>query len=272
MPVHPGAMPSPSPLMAPTAASTTIDLNADCGEGFGRWSLTDDDALLNVVSSANVACGFHAGDPPTLRRVCELAAQRRVAVGAQISYPDRVGFGRRRIECTPAELSADALYQAGAVHAFCVAAGIRLTHVKPHGALYHELATDADRAAAVVAALAAFDPSLRVLGPPGSALLWAAAAAGLRAVREGFPDRAYDRHAQLLPRTAPGAILSDPADVAERAVAMAVHRRVVADDGTVVPLEVDSLCIHGDSPRAVPTAQAVRRALETAGCSIRGLG
>ena len=256
--------------MTPAARSNrSIDLNCDLGEGFGRWSLTEDDALLGVVTSANVACGFHAGDPLTLRRVCAQAGARGVAVGAQVSYRDLVGFGRRRIDCTPEELAADVLYQAGAVDAFCRAAGSRLRYVKPHGALYHELAADAARAEAVAAAIAALDPGLAVLGPPGSALLAAAGAHGLRTVREGFPDRAYGDDGGLLPRSAPGALVTDPDEAGERAVGMAARSEVTSAGGRRLPLEVDSLCVHGDGPHAVATAHAVRRALEDAGCRVQ---
>jgi UPF0271 protein len=246
-----------------------IDLNCDLAEGFGRWTLTEDDQLLPLVSSANVACGFHAGDPLTLRRVCARAAELDVAVGAQVSYRDLAGFGRRRIECTPEEIAADVLYQLGAVSAFCAAAAARVRYVKPHGALYHELAADHQRATAVATAIAAFDTSLAVLGPPGSALLDAAAAAGLRPVREGFPDRAYHADGRLVSRGVAGALVTDPGRVAERAVRMATEGTIDAVDGARVALAVDSLCIHGDSPGAVAVAVAVRSALLAAGCEVR---
>lgn len=248
---------------------SVIDINCDLGEGFGRWTLTEDDALLSVVTSANVACGFHAGDPVTLRRVCAAAVARGVSVGAQVSFRDLVGFGRRRIECSPDELAADVLYQLGAVSAFCAAAGDRVRYVKPHGALYHELAADTERASAVATAIAAFDRDLAVLAPPGSALLTAAESAGLRPVAEGFPDRGYSAAGSLVARASPGALVTAAVDVAARAVAMAVEHRVVAVDGTAVSLAVESLCIHGDGAGAVAAASAVRAALEAAGCSIR---
>jgi UPF0271 protein len=250
-------------------AGQAIDINCDLAEGFGRWSLTDDEALLEVVTSANVACGFHAGDPVTLRRVCARAAARDVAVGAQVSFRDLAGFGRRRLECSPDELAGDVLYQLGAITAFCVVAGTRVRYVKPHGALYHELAADRPRAQAVVESLAAFDRGLAVLGPPGSALLRAAGDAGLVAVREGFPDRGYDAGGHLIPRGAAGAVIDDPAEVARRAVAMATRHEVLTADARTVALEVDSLCIHGDSPGAVAAATAVREALTAAGCRVR---
>jgi UPF0271 protein len=249
-------------------SALAVDLNCDLAEGFGRWQLTDDEALLEVVTSANVACGFHAGDPLTLRRVCAQAAATGVTIGAQVSFRDLAGFGRRRMECAPDELAADVLYQLGAVSAFCTVAGTRVRYVKPHGALYHELAADRPRADAVVAAIAAFDGDLAVLGPPGSALLDAAGAVGLAAVREGFPDRAYEGDGRLVSRRDPGALIADPAGVARRAVAMAMQREVRCVDGTTIALEVDSLCIHGDSAAAVATARAVRDALAAAGCRL----
>jgi UPF0271 protein len=252
-----------------TIGEFAVDLNCDLAEGFGRWQLTDDERLLHVVSSANVACGFHAGDPLTLRRVCAQAAALDVAVGAQVSFRDLAGFGRRRIECSPDELAADVLYQLGAVSAFCTVAATRVRYVKPHGALYRELAADRPRADAVVAAVAAFDGTLAVLGPPGSALLEAAQAAGLAAVREGFPDRAYHADGRLVSRSVAGAVIDDPAMIAERALRMVTDHSVQSVEGTVAPLDVDSMCIHGDSASAVAAATAVRDALTGAGCVIR---
>jgi UPF0271 protein len=247
----------------------TIDLNADLAEGFGRWTLTDDEALLQVVTSANVAGGFHAGDPLTMRRVCARAAELGVTVGAQVSFRDLPGFGRRRLDCSPDEIAADVLYQLGAVSAFCAAAGTRVRYVKPHGALYHELGVDQARASAVCAAVAGFDAELAVLGQPGSALLEAAAAAGLRPVREGFPDRAYHADGRLVSRGAPGAVISDPAEVARRAVAMIASASVTSVEGREVAVDVESLCIHGDSPDAVAAAAGVRQALIAAGHRVR---
>jgi UPF0271 protein len=249
-------------------AAGAVDLNCDLAEGFGRWDLTDDERLLELVSSANVACGFHAGDPVTLRRVCARAAELHVAVGAQVAFRDLVGFGRRRMDCTADELAADVLYQLGAVHAFCTVVGTVVAYVKPHGALYHELAADQERAEAVVAAIAAFDSTLAVLGLPGSALLAAAQAQGLRAVREGFPDRAYRADGGLVPRGAAGALITDARAVARRAVSMVTRHEVESIDGVAVRLIVESLCIHGDSPDSVATASAVRSALTDAGCRI----
>lgn len=247
--------------------SQTIDLNADLGEGFGVYHLTDDEALLEVVTSANVACGFHAGDPATMHRVCQLAARCQVAIGAQVSYRDRVGFGRRALEIEAGELTADVLYQVGALQAFAQAAGARVSYVKPHGALYTRAAVDPSQAEAIVAAVAALDPGLAVLGLPGSMLLARAAAAGLPTISEAFPDRAYTSAGRLADRRTPGALVRDPAEVATRAVRMATQARVRTPEGADVVLDPAprSLCLHGDTPGAVEIARAVRGALAAAG-------
>jgi UPF0271 protein len=246
-----------------------VDLNADVGESFGRWTLGDDAAVLAAVTSANVACGFHAGDPPTLRRTCELAAAGGVALGAQVSYRDLAGFGRRFMAVPPAELRDDVLYQLGALAGFARAAGTAVTYLKPHGALYTAVVTDEGQAGAVVAAVADFDPGLAVLGLPGSALLRAAAAAGLRAVREAFADRGYTAEGRLLPRAEPGALVSDPVAVAGRAVRMVTQGETTTPDGTVVAVEAESVCVHGDTPGAGAIAREVRAALERAGVTVR---
>jgi UPF0271 protein len=240
-----------------------MDLNADLGEGFGQWQLGDDDAMLAVVTSANVACGFHAGDAVTMRRVCRVAAERGVAVGAQVSYRDLAGFGRRRIDYAPAELRDEVLYQLAALDGIARVEGTRVSYVKPHGALYNTAADDEAQAEAVAAAVAAYDPGLAVLGLPASALLRAADAAGLRAVSEGFADRGYLPEGRLVPRSRPDALVTDPALVAARAVAMA-GGEIVAVDGTVLSTTIESICVHGDTPGAVALASAVRDALTTA--------
>jgi UPF0271 protein len=242
-----------------------MDLNADLGEGFGVWRLGDDDALLDVLTSANVACGFHAGDPSTMRRVCVAAAGRGVAIGAQVGYRDLAGFGRRRIDYAPDELRDDVLYQLAALDGFARAAGTRVRYVKPHGALYNTAVSDDAQAGAVVAAVAEYDSSLPVLGLPGSALLRLAVAAGLRAVPEGFADRGYLPSGALVPRDRPGALVTDPATVGQRALRMAGQGTVLAIDGSVVSCGVESLCVHGDTPGAVSLALAVRAALAEAG-------
>ncbi len=241
-----------------------LDLNSDLGEGFGVWRLGDDDALLEVVTSANVACGFHAGDPSTMRAVCATAARRGVSVGAQVSYRDLAGFGRRFVDVSPAELADEVLYQIGALDAFARAAGTRVAYVKPHGALYHAAVHNAGQARAVVDAVRAFG-ALPVLGLPGSELLAAAERAGLDAVGEAFADRGYTPEGTLVPRSEPGALLDDPAAVAERAVRLAESAELVAADGSVLRVQVRSLCVHGDTPGAVAMARAVRAALAAAG-------
>ena len=244
----------------------TIDLNSDLGEGFGQWTLGDDDALLSLVTSANVACGFHAGDPQTMRRVCARAAERGVVVGAQVGYRDLPGFGRRFLDVEPAELTDDVLFQIGALEAFARVAGTQVAYVKPHGALYHAIGTHEPQAAAVVDAVLRYDPTLPVLGLPGSAWLRRAAAAGLRTVAEAFADRAYTPAGTLVPRREPGAVLHDVQEVADRCVRMAVSGEVVAVDGvSVVEVAAASLCVHGDSPGALAMARAVRAALADAG-------
>ncbi|BCB85828.1 LamB/YcsF family protein [Phytohabitans suffuscus] len=242
-----------------------MDLNADLGEGFGAWRLGDDGALLDIVTSANVACGFHAGDPGTMRRVCAGAAEKGVAVGAQVGYRDLAGFGRRRIEYAFDDLRDDVLYQIGALDGFCRVAGTRVRYVKPHGALYNTAAVDEAQAAAVVAAVVDYDRALPVLCPPGSVLGQLATGAGLRAVPEGFADRGYQASGELVPRSSPGALVKPPEEVAARAVRMAMESAVRSVDGLDLRLPVRSICVHGDTPDAVRLARGVRAALEAAG-------
>lgn len=242
-----------------------MDLNGDVGEGFGRWVLGDDDAFIPFLTSANVACGFHGGDPASMRRCCAAARAAGVAVGAQVGYRDLAGFGRRHIDYEPAQLRDDVLYQVGALAGFAAAAGTAVGYVKPHGALYHACVGDARSAAAVVQAVVEFDASLAVLGAPGSVLLAVAAEAGLVTVAEGFADRAYLPDGRLVDRRRPGAVLADVAAVAAQAVRLAVDGQVVAVDGSVVAVPVGSLCVHGDTPAASRLAAAVRSALTAAG-------
>jgi UPF0271 protein len=246
-----------------------IDLNADLGEGFGRWILTDDDALLDVVTSANVACGFHAGDPSIMRRVCERAAERGVRIGAQVSYRDLAGFGRRAIDVPPEELADEVTYQIGALEAFARAAGAGVAYVKPHGALYNRVVGDEEQAAAVVAGIRRCDPALPVLGLPGSALHRAAGAAGSPTVTEAFADRSYTRAGTLVSRREPGAVLHDEDEIVARSVRMACEGTVVAITGEHVPVRARSLCIHGDTPSAPLLARRIRRALSEAGAAVR---
>ena len=245
-----------------------IDLNADLGEGFGAWPGGDDDGLLAVVTSANVACGFHAGDPMIMRAVCESAVAHGVAIGAQVGYRDLAGFGRRRIDVAPADLTAEVLYQLGALDGFARVAGDRVRYLKPHGALYNTAVTDPIQAGAIVDALLAWDRELPVLTLPGSALARAAAEAGLPVVAEAFADRGYLADGALQPRREPGAVLTDPVVIAARAVRLAVEGTVIAADGTAVTVAPRSMCVHGDTPGAVGIARAVRAALVEAGLDV----
>ena len=242
-----------------------MDLNADLGEGFGAWRMGDDEALLDLVTSANVACGFHAGDPVTMRRVCEWAADRGVAVGAQVGYRDLAGFGRRRIEYELADLRDEIIYQIAALEGFCRLQGERVRYVKPHGALYNTAAVDVWQASAIVAAVTDYDRTLPILCLPGSTLATVADGAGLRVVAEGYADRAYRADGTLVPRGQPGAVLSDVDTVVARAFRMATAGEVETPDGTVISSTVDSLCLHGDTPGAVDLTRLVREALVAAG-------
>jgi UPF0271 protein len=246
-----------------------LDLNSDLGEGFGVWRLGDDAALLDVVTSANAACGFHAGDPGIMRAVTTGAVERGVSVGAQVSYRDLAGFGRRRMDIAPDELTDDVLYQIGALDAFARVAGTRVRYVKPHGALYNSCVVDEAQAAAVVRAVREYDDTLPVLGLPGSALLRHAERAGLRAVPEGFADRGYTPEGWLVPRSEAGALVTDPDSVVRRAVRMAEAGEVVAVDGSTRSMPVESRCVHGDTPGAVELARRVRGALAAAGIDVR---
>jgi UPF0271 protein len=246
-----------------------LDLNSDLGESFGRWVLGDDEAMLGLVTSANVACGFHAGDPSTLRRTCAAAVERGVVVGAQVGYRDLAGFGRRFVDMDAGELADEVLYQIGALDGLCRAAGTRVRYVKPHGALYNATVHHEEQARAVVDAVRAYDPGLPVLGLPGSRLLAAAEAAGLRAVAEFFVDRGYTPEGALVPRARDGALLHDPAEVTARMVRVVTDGVVTAVDGSEVRVHAESACVHGDSPGAVAMAAAVRDGLKAAGVELR---
>ncbi|MET0864509.1 MAG: 5-oxoprolinase subunit PxpA [Nakamurella sp.] len=248
---------------------TGIDLNSDLGESFGRWVLGDDAAMVPLISSANIACGFHAGDPTTLRRTCEQAASAGVVVGAQVSYRDLAGFGRRFIDMDPVELTDDIVYQIGALQAIALVAGTTVRYVKPHGALYNAAVHHRVQARAIVDAVRSVDPSFPVLGLPGSELLAAADAGGLRAVPEAFADRGYTPDGTLVARNQPGALLHDPAEVAARVLGMVTEGRVQASDGSTVQISAESICVHGDSPGAVQLATAIRRTLAAAGVEVR---
>ena len=246
-----------------------IDLNADLGEGFGRWTLTEDEALLTCVTSANVACGFHAGDASVMRRVCDTAAERGVRIGAQVSYRDLAGFGRRAMDVPAAELTAETAYQIGALRVFAEAAGSTVSYVKPHGALYNRVVHDEEQAAAVVAGVVLAGGRPAVLGLPGSRLLAHARAAGLTAVGEAFADRAYTPQGTLVPRSEPGAVVHDADEVVRRSVGMAVDGVVTGVDGSRTAVAARSLCVHGDTPGAAALALRVRAALEDAGVRVR---
>ncbi|MFE9769700.1 LamB/YcsF family protein [Streptomyces sp. NPDC005808] len=247
---------------------TPIDLNADLGEGFGRWHLTDDEQLLSVVTSANVACGFHAGDATTMRRVCELAAERGVRIGAQVSYRDLAGFGRRAMDVPPEELTAEVAYQIGALQVFARAAGSRVSYVKPHGALYNRVVHDEEQAGAVVDGVLLADASLPVLGLPSSRFLKLAERAGLPTVTEAFADRAYTEEGTLVPRAQDGAVITDPDTVLERSLGLARFGVVTSHSGERVPVRARSLCLHGDTPGAVDMARRVRAGLESSGVRV----
>ncbi|MEV6625218.1 5-oxoprolinase subunit PxpA [Amycolatopsis sp. NPDC051106] len=241
-----------------------MDLNSDLGEGFGAWKMGDDEAMLDIVTSANVACGFHAGDPSVMRRVCELAAERGVAIGAHVGYHDLAGFGRRALDVAPDDLADEVLYQIGALDAFARAAGSRVTYVKPHGALYNTAAVDVEQAAAIVEGLRRYDPALALLCLPDSEMQRQAEKAGVVAYAEAFADRAYTPEGKLVSRKKPGAVLHDAAAVAERAVGMATGGGVVTADGDRLDLRPDSLCVHGDTPGAVELARRIRDGLAAA--------
>ena len=246
-----------------------IDLNSDLGESYGQWRLGEDEAMLDIVTSANVACGFHAGDALTLQETCRLASERGVVVGAQVGYNHLAGFGRWHIDMPSPELTADVIYQIGALDGLCRVAGTRVAYVKPHGALYNTAAVDRRQAGAVVDAVLAYDPTLPLMGLAGSTLLEVAREAGLRTVAEAFADRAYTPQGRLVSRREPGAVLDEPDLVAERMARLVTEGRIAAVDGSDVEVQADSVCVHGDSPAAVAMARAVRQALERTGATIR---
>jgi UPF0271 protein len=247
---------------------SSIDLNADLGESYGAWTLGDDAALLGIVSSANVACGFHAGDPTRILETVRLAAARGVAVGAQVSYPDLRGFGRRDLDIPAADLTADVIYQIGALQGMARAAGTHVRYVKPHGALYNRIVHDDEQAAAVIDAIVAVDPSLAIVGLPDSEVANFAEAEGLRFVPEAFADRAYRNDGSLVPRGQPGAVLHDAEEIAERMLRVATEGVVAAIDGTEIAVSAETICVHGDTVGAVGIARALRRRLELAGLTI----
>ena len=254
---------------SPGACGPTVDLNADLGEAFGPWGPADERALLEVVTTAHVACGFHAGDPAVMRRTVRDAAAAGVVVGAHPSYPDLVGFGRRPMEVEPARVVDDVLYQVGALAALCRAEGTTVQSVKPHGALYNRAAVDPACAVALAEAVLALGFPARLVLAAGQPGTDAARTAGATVVAEGFCDRAYRADGTLAPREDPAGVITDPAVAAARAVSMAVDHRVEAVDGGTVTLWVDTLCVHGDTPGALSLARSVGAALAGAGLQVR---
>ncbi|RJS91137.1 LamB/YcsF family protein [Salinisphaera sp. Q1T1-3] len=246
----------------------TIDLNADVGESFGRWQLGDDAAMFESVTSGNIACGFHAGDPSTIRATCRAAVDAGVSIGAHVAYRDLAGFGRRFVDCASGELADDVLYQLGALDAFARAAGGRIGYIKPHGALYHAMIDHEPHARAVIEALRAFDPTLPILALPGARVLELADTHGIRGVAEAFADRAYNADGTLVSRRKPDALIKDDETIVANMIRLAEDGVIIARDGTQVRVAAESICVHGDSPGAVTTAQAVRRALDDAGITI----
>ena len=245
-----------------------IDLNSDLGESFGPWMMGQDAALMARISSANIACGFHAGDPGTMRATIALARKQGVAIGAHPGFPDLVGFGRREMKTTPAEVEDLVLYQVSALSGMASAQGMRLQHVKAHGALYNMACRDRALADAIAQAVAAFDRSLILFGLPNSELLRAGEAAGLRVAAEVFADRAYDPDGSLTSRTKPGSVIHDTRQVVQRAIKMVKEKQVIAVDGSAIALQADTICLHGDTPGAAEHARAVRTGLEAAGIQV----
>ncbi len=248
---------------------TAIDLNSDLGEGYGAWKMGDDEAMLAIVSSANVACGFHAGDPASILKTVKAAAAKGVSIGAHVSYPDRVGFGRRDMDVTSGELTADVIYQIGALKGLAAAAGTTVGYVKPHGALYNRIAHDPKQGQAVIDGIKAVDSSLVLMGLAGSPILDLARAAGLKVVAEAFADRAYQPDGQLVSRREPGAVLHDPQLIARRMLRLAYQGTLEAIDGSTIKIDAQSICVHGDSPGAVAIARDIRRAFEADGVRVR---
>jgi len=246
-----------------------IDLNSDLGESLGAWTMGDDAAMLSIVSSANVACGFHAGDAAGILKTLRAAAERGVAVGAHVAYPDLAGFGRRNMDVASADLQADVVYQIGALQGLAKVAGTRVRYVKPHGALYNTIAHDRRQAGDVIAAIRAIDPTLVLVALAGAPLVAWAREAGLTVVAEAFADRAYTPDGTLVSRREPGAVLHDPDAVAARMLRLAQEGVVQAIDGSTVRVQADSICVHGDSPGAVAMARQVRAVLERSGVAVR---
>lgn len=246
-----------------------IDINSDLGESFGAWSMGDDAAMLDIVTSANIACGFHAGDPAGILRTVKAAAAKNVTIGAHVSYPDKVGFGRRNMDVASDELTADVIYQIGSLQGLAKAAGTSVRYVKPHGALYNTIAHDRRQAMAVIEAIRAVDPTLVLVALAGSTLIELARSEGLTCIAEAFADRAYTPQGTLVSRREPGAVLHDPQLVAQRMLSLVRNGTLEAIDGSIVKIEADSICVHGDSPSAVEMARELRLVLEQADVSLQ---
>lgn len=249
-----------------------IDLNCDMGEGFGAYTIGSDEQVMPFITSANIACGFHASDPATIRNTVRMAKAHGVAVGAHPSYPDLVGFGRRPMELSPEEVTADLIYQIGALSAFCKCEGIKLQHVKPHGALYNKAAVSRPIALAITGAMKALDPELYLVCLSNSEMVAAAKETGIRYVEEVFADRAYTSEGKLVPRTQPGAVIHDPALAAERVLTMVRERSVISIDGTPVPLNAQTICVHGDTAEAIEMIRIIRSRLEQEKVNLKAFG
>ena len=252
-----------------------IDLNCDMGESFGAYQLGMDDAVIRYITSANIACAWHAGDPSVMNRTVAMAVEHGVGVGAHPGYPDLLGFGRRNMDCTMEELRNYVIYQVGAMQAFCSTHGTRLQHVKPHGALYLTAVENEDVARAVAEAIVRVNPELlyvALAGAKGKLMTRIGQEVGLKVVYEAFPDRAYSPEGTLVSRRLPGAVIKNPRDVAERALRMVKDGVVIAADGTTIPLEAQTLCVHGDNPKAVDLVRSIREALEADGVTVTPMG
>ncbi len=257
--------------MAPDTSTVRVDLNSDLGESFGAYTIGEDEGLFGLISSANVACGFHGGDPRVIEETIVKTKAAGVAVGAHPGFLDLVGFGRREMNVTPDEVRTDTLYQLGALDAFCRVAGVRMQHVKAHGALYNVAVRDAAIAGAIIEAVEAYDPTLIILAQPGTTLLAAAEAVGLPVAREGFADRAYNADGSLVSRRLPGALITDPVVAAKRMVRLVTEGTLATIDGQDLEMQVDSICVHSDTPGSLAIMSAIRRELEAAGSTIQPL-
>ena len=246
----------------------TIDLNADVGESFGRWQLGDDAAIFESVTSANIACGFHAGDPSTIAETCRAAVAAGVTIGAHVAYRDLAGFGRRFVDCSSGELADDVLYQLGALNAFAHAAGARIAYVKPHGALYHAMVDHDGHAAAVIQAMRVFDQDVPILALPGSTVLGHADEHGIRGVVEAFADRAYNADGTLVSRREAGAMIEDDATIIANMIHLARHGEIITRDGTRLPVAAESICVHGDTPGALEHLKLISKHLISRGLTI----